>query len=154
MGDNIGCTKDIGTQLLQFQNWDRPSSMALWHLFDGLWTGTPPRETAGLATTGAICVGRCNINGINRKSCNAGVSYYTSEKGEDITFLTFAHEVGHNLGASHSFEEGQGSTGGIMDYDTGNGILIDGVLKFNENYNRKTEICTHLAEAKSQRCLG
>lgn len=51
------------------------------------------------------------------------------------TWITFAHEVGHNFGGArksrvgpllclageHSFELGQGKTGGIMDY--GNGQL-------------------------------
>lgn len=33
--------------------------------------------------------------------------------------------VGHNFGASHSFEDGQGQTGGIMDYSDGfyNGVI-------------------------------
>ena len=32
---------------------------------------------------------------------------------------TFAHEVGHNFGCDHAFDEGQGRTGGIMDYGDG-----------------------------------
>ena len=40
-----------------------------------------------------------------------GGTWYTSH-----TWRIFAHEIGHNFGAHHSFEEGQGTTGRIMDY--------------------------------------
>jgi hypothetical protein len=154
--DNVGCSRDIEWQLGSFQNWNKPSTRGLWHLFDACWTGQAGRTTAGLATTGAICLGRCNVNGVIRNSCNAGVSYYTTTngkwngnfEGEDKTFQTFAHEVGHNFGARHSFEGGQGMTGGIMDYDTGRGILLDGEVQFNTVY-RKNEICSHLSAIKN-----
>jgi hypothetical protein len=53
------------------------------------------------------------------------------------TWLTFAHELGHNFGAHHSFEQGQGNTGGIMDY--GNDKQINGAYQFNSL--RRSEIC-------------
>ena len=50
------------------------------------------------------------------RGSHTGVSWYTRRH-----WFTFAHEIGHNFGGSHSFEEGQVRTGGIMDY--GNGLL-------------------------------
>eukprot|EP00418_Pyrodinium_bahamense_P046644 CAMPEP_0179200854 /NCGR_PEP_ID=MMETSP0796-20121207/99961_1 /TAXON_ID=73915 /ORGANISM="Pyrodinium bahamense, Strain pbaha01" /LENGTH=382 /DNA_ID=CAMNT_0020905411 /DNA_START=1 /DNA_END=1149 /DNA_ORIENTATION=- len=58
----------------------------------------------------------------------------------DDTFLTFAHELGHNLAGDHSFEEGMGKTGGIMDYGDGK---HEGVYQFNSKH-RKTEMCRKL----------
>jgi len=51
--------------------------------------------------------------------------------------LIFAHELGHNFGADHSFEDGQGNTGGIMDYGDG---YLNGVQQFTTKY-RKGEMC-------------
>merc|ERR1740138_986351 len=61
-------------------------------------------------------------------------------------WATYAHELGHNFGGGHSFEDGQGSTGGIMDYGDGK---LNGVYQFNTKY-RKTEVCTELTESKSK----
>jgi hypothetical protein len=56
------------------------------------------------------------------------------------SWLTFAHELGHNFAAQHSFEDGMAKTGGIMDYGDG---TLDGVYQFNSKY-RKEEICSKL----------
>jgi len=56
------------------------------------------------------------------------------------TWLTFAHELGHNFGGMHSFEDGEKATGGIMDYGDG---TLDGEYQFNSKY-RKEEICSRL----------
>merc|ERR1719346_141668 len=64
-------------------------------------------------------------------------------------WLTFAHELGHNFDGAHSFEEGQGSTGGIMDYGDGK---IDGHYQFNTKY-RKDAICA-LLDSKVNTCSG
>ena len=48
--------------------------------------------------------------------------------------------MGHNFGAKHSFEDGRGNTGGIMDY--GN-HLVKGLFQFNTKY-RKKEICKEI----------
>lgn len=54
--------------------------------------------------------------------------------------MTFAHELGHNLNGLHSFEEGQGRTGGIMDYGDGK---LNGHYQFNSKY-RKQAMCDKL----------
>ena len=86
-------------------------------------------------------------------SLNVGV---TSVKS-GTPWLTFAHEIGHNLGARHSVEDGEGkfetigarakqlklsigTTGGIM--DTSSSGVYDGAIQFNAY--RKTEICHEL----------
>mmetsp|Transcript_48059 Transcript_48059/g.112299 ORF Transcript_48059/g.112299 Transcript_48059/m.112299 type:complete len:563 (+) Transcript_48059:87-1775(+) len=66
----------------------------------------------------------------------------------DGAWLTFAHELGHNFGADHAFDEGQGQTGGIMDYNVGG--IHDGVVQFNEDYS-KSELCGTLT-SMSSRC--
>merc|ERR1712232_285592 len=52
----------------------------------------------------------------------------------------FAHELGHNFGGAHSFEEGQMWTGGIMDYGSGK---LGGYYQFNTKY-RKKQMCNAL----------
>merc|ERR1712226_153591 len=83
---------------------------------------------------------------VSQNGCKTGVTYFTQR---ETTFETFAHEVGHSFGASHSFEEGRGRTGGIMDY--GHNKLISGELQFNTKY-RKREICNHLTRAMQPSC--
>jgi len=56
------------------------------------------------------------------------------------SWKTFAHELGHNFAARHSFEEGNGKTGGIMDYGDGK---LNGHYQFNTQY-RKQEVCKHV----------
>merc|ERR1719359_487269 len=62
------------------------------------------------------------------------------------TWLTFAHELGHNFAGRHSFEEGQGKTGGIMDYGDGK---KNGVYQFNTKY-RKEQMCDKLNKVVGQ----
>lgn len=85
--------------------------------------------TVGLAYLDAACKSQIN-KGTNM--INAG--------GPSSSWLTFAHELGHNLAGDHSFEEGQGSTGGIMDYSDGK---HEGVYQFNTKY-RKRDMCAYL----------
>ena len=47
------------------------------------------------------------------------------------TWLTFIHELGHNFGMDHSFDLGEGTTGGFMDYGDG---TYNGVYGWNPQY--------------------
>jgi hypothetical protein len=60
----------------------------------------PPPGTVGLAYVGTLC----------QTPLASGVNTYSA-----TTWKTFAHELGHNFGGNHAFQEGQGRTGGIMD---------------------------------------
>jgi hypothetical protein len=90
--------------------------------------------TNGYAWIGVLC---------GRK--NTAANLYQGEK----TWLTFAHELGHNINAQHSFENGQGRTGGIMDYGQ---PKINGEVQFNTAL-RKREICGHLNNREGS-CFG
>ena len=125
---NDECLTGIGSQMVSFREWPKPSSQGLWHLIDDCF-GRSPGSVAGTAYMRAIC----------RRPKNVGVTYCN---GRNCArgFKTLAHEFGHNFGAEHSFEEGRRTTGGIMDYGSG---ILNGIYQFNSKY-RKDEICTEL----------
>ncbi|GMH52349.1 hypothetical protein TrLO_g4395 [Triparma laevis f. longispina] len=127
------CGMGIDDKLNALRAWaksggDRPSDRGLWHLLTPCYAS----GTVGLAYVGALCSGSSGYN--------TGVSGY-SYSGCCSDWTTFAHEVGHNFGGGHSFEDGQGSTGGIMDYGDG---LLDNIYQFNTKH-RKTEMCNHIS---------
>jgi hypothetical protein len=103
------------------------SQMGLWHLMTDCF---PPPGVIGIAYVGTLC---------RSAGFNTGVNTHTGSS----TWLTVAHEAGHNFRADHSFEEGQGSTGGIMDYGDGR---LNGIYQFNAQY-RETEMCQEINEA-------
>lgn len=76
---------------------------------------------------------------MNRNS-NAGRASVSSYTGSDF-WLIVAHEIGHNFNGGHSFEQGQGKTGGIMDY--GSNTAIGGIQQFNRVY-RQDQMCSHM----------
>jgi len=93
----------------------------------------PPPGTVGLAYVGTI----------GNQFYNHGVTNITSYSS---TWLTFIHELGHSFGMDHSFDEGQGTTGGFMDYGDG---------KFNGEYSwhplyTETEFETEVNSAANQ----
>jgi hypothetical protein len=123
------CTMTIQEQLSALASWTPPAGTAMgtWHLFDDCFVS----GTIGLAYVGVLCLGQQS----DGNHYNTAVTWVSGN-----TWHTFAHELGHNFAAGHSFELGQGSTGGIMDYGDG---TLDGTYQFNSQY-RKTEICNHI----------
>lgn len=104
-----------------------PSPQALWHLFDDCDDGTY-KYPIGLATIDGMC------EGFGRAT---SLTYLRS-----FTWKTFVHEIGHNIGARHSFENGTTTTGGVMDY--GNG-MYNGKYMFHKY--RHQEICNQLKKS-------
>lgn len=100
-------------------------------LFTGCGNGT---GVIGLAAVAAICSAR-----------NVGVNQLQGAN----PWLIYAHELGHNFAARHSFEDGKGTTGGIMDYADGK---LDGVYQFNTKY-RKSQVCEFLNRTHGH-CTG
>jgi len=126
MGSNLAL--QLGTIQNQTNNW-LVSGVLSTHLFSGCddipVTGS---FTTGLASVG--CLGGATCAGANNIAVDWG---------------TFAHELGHNFDGDHSFEKGQGDTGGIMDY--GNSKTIDGEHQFNTDY-RQCTMCTFLTQLR------
>jgi hypothetical protein len=101
------------------------------YLFTGCMHKTTGMAWIGLPSDPSIC-SSCS----STQQCkNTGI--VTLVQNRYLWYL-FAHEFGHNFAALHSFQEGQGTTGGIMDY-TWNG-LHDGVRQYNTDY-QKSNMC-------------
>lgn len=96
------------------------------HLFTGCGNGA--EGVLGVAFVGSMC----------SETHNTAVSQLHDAR----SWITFAHELGHNFGAGHSFEEGQKTTGGLMDYGDGK---LNGEYQFNTRY-RKIEMCETMNE--------
>jgi hypothetical protein len=128
------CPMSIGNSLDAYSHWGhtdgttRPSQQGLWAHFDKC----ADSGTIGLAWMGTLCTFSYTSQG----QLNTQVNWHTPHG----TWTTFAHETGHNFGADHSFEEGQGSTGGIMDYGDG---MLNGIYQFNTQY-RKSQVCAEI----------
>lgn len=122
----FGHCKARGMRLKQMTHLVRTKKvprMALSHVFSGCHE---PR--GGNAWLGTVC---------QRGGYNTGMNKFVHLYN---LWMVVTHEIGHNFGARHSFEEGLRKTGGVMDY--GNGKL-NGHYQFNSKY-RKKEVCGKL----------
>ena len=133
--DNHNCKANIDQHLENYspQNQEvedeesQDFAVAVWHLLDDCYKEGDP---IGKAYVGVLCNDNSNFHYAR------SISYFS----ERNFFITIAHELGHNFGAMHSFEEGKGTTGGIMDYGDG---TLNGEFQFNRKY-RYDEICSFL----------
>jgi len=119
----------IETYLENLQRWRQANAPQLNGEWQILTDCFPPPGTIGIAYLRAVCT-----------NYGVGVNTFTN-RGTSQTWLTVAHEVGHNIGAGHSFEQGQGQTGGIMDYGDGK---KNGIFQFNRQF-RFRDVCGTLS---------
>jgi len=129
------CNTDMYWALNTFTTWRRSQTNednGLYHLLTNCY---PPPGVIGLAWVGVLC----------DKTYGTGVSTYTS-----YLWRTVAHEIGHNFGAQHTFQEGQGTTGSIMDYGDG---TLNGEYQFHTYYS-KNEICNEITSSMQARGAG
>jgi len=118
----------MDAKLNSLASYPRPLRGA-WHLFTGCGDG---QGVIGAALRNTMCT-------------SEAVS--VSQLKAYSSVIAFAHELGHNLGAGHSFQNGKGKTGGIMDYETHE---VNGVLQFNTKFSRD-EMCNAI-QASKPRC--
>jgi disintegrin and metalloproteinase domain-containing protein 10 len=81
--------------------------------------------------------------------CDVQFDFRFQRPGFSGVWKTFAHEVGHNVGAEHSFV-GDDHYGGIMDYDASK-QRIDGSYQFSTVFNRHN-VCPVIAEMYNSGC--
>lgn len=134
-GTIVDAGGDAEKQLRALRSWrmwgDYKHTAGLWHLLSTCRYG----GVLGIAWVNSLC------------RVSMGTAITTDSQGVSVMWKTFAHEAGHNFGARHSFENGQGTTGGIMDY--GPGKLLSGVSRGSYAFNtklRQREICSTVAE--------
>lgn len=116
-----GCATDPYTRLYSFATWVREQSFynrkTLWHMFGNCFTGS---GVIGIAYIQALCTGF---------GFNSGLSNYD----DTITWISFAHEAGHNIGATH------GTSSGIMS----GGTQYGGIIQFNP-HESKGALCGNI----------
>jgi len=85
-------------------------------------------------------IGRSFIGTLCHQTMAAGVTSYGTTPTTAL-WRVMAHEIGHGFNASHTFQNGVGTTGSIMDY--GNGTLW-GEYQFYPEYSQ-AEMCSEIA---------
>ena len=124
------CDPSILNTLHTFAEWvvdaNQPRAGA-WHLLTGCYR-VP--GVVGMAYLGTLC------------DADFAASVSSSFATDDASYmwLTFAHEMGHVFGATHSFEFGVGRTGGIMDYGNGK---VGSTVEFHPL--KRPELCATLS---------
>jgi hypothetical protein len=138
--NNKKCKKTIDQQFNDFTTFNPQFKIAqegFWHLIDDCF-GISPGNTIGIGYVGGAC----------KNSQNTAITYKRRGDSWGNTWLIFAHECGHLLGMYHSFEEGAGKTGGIMDYGK---PYLNGEIQFNRKY-RENELCGLLNNLIHTKC--
>lgn len=113
---------------------DPNESNAAVHLLTGCWD---PPGVVGIAYLRGLC---------SRSGIQTGITTFLGPS----TWMIFAHELGHTIGAGHTFENGVGQTGGLMDY--GN-PFFQGEIQFNSL--SRDSLCNGIASALADpRCAA
>jgi len=127
------CVYDHSYVVQSLGNWNNNNfqafaGAAVTHMFTGCWG---PYGVVGIAYINMMCI-------------TTGVGI-TTQLTSASTWLIFAHELAHNLGAHHTFHLGIGRTGGLMDY--GN-PYYNGDIQFRPE--SAVEMCAGLTNAMSK----
>lgn len=128
------CVRSTSQTLDSFRAWkasQHPDDAGVWHLMTDCYR---PPGVVGVAYVGVLC----------SKAYGAGLS---SDHGS-TTWKTVAHEIGHNFNAGHTFHNGQGRTGGLMDYADGTYPQGKGPVQFHPA--NKQDVCAHLTETMNR----
>lgn len=131
-GSNCPTTQTLLNNFSQWRKATYPANYAAVMLITNCF---PAPGTVGLAWTGTTCGNFHSSGWANVMSTQ---------------FLVVAHELAHILGGNHSFQQGLGQTGGILDYGSGKLLPSDSdnpnEYGFNTRYSRN-EMCDHISKA-------
>ena len=118
-------------KMAEFQTSFDIKTVGYWHEFTGCEFTS---KVAGLAYLDTMCTHPFNVGVSNGKL--------------DASWWVFAHELGHHIGAQHTFENGIGETGGLMDVRP---VPLNGIWQFNTPYSR-VPVCNHIQRHIDEKC--
>lgn len=134
---NPDCKRTTNDLLVDFRTWDPNVKLdreSFWMLMERCPNYND--GVSGVAYIGQVC------------KTNYNVGFTKSLEQVPLNPVrTFAHELGHLLSAKHSFENGAGKTGGIMDYSDG---MYKGYVQFNNL--RRDEFCNYITKMINSLC--